>query len=183
MAELAAIAMIGGTLLSASGQSQAGREEQKRLGFEASQLEQGAGQDRAASQRRAIEERRQARLVQSRAQAVAAASGAGALDADVVRNIADIEGEGEYRALTALYEGEDSAVGKETQAKMNRYQGRAARRAGNIAAMSTILQGASSMNSRYGGGSQAASNPITAINRSGGWSSTPYSGTQVRWDR
>lgn len=61
----------------------------------------------AASQRQALEERRQADLVASRALAVAAASGAGVSDPTVVDIISRTKGEGHYRAAVALYEGEE----------------------------------------------------------------------------
>ena len=67
--------------------------------FEAQQLEASAGRDRAAGQRRAADERRQARLVES---ALQARSG-GDVVPGIVKLQSDIAGEGEYRALTALY--------------------------------------------------------------------------------
>lgn len=153
MAQLAAAAMVGGTLLSAYGRHEEGQQASRAASIEATQYDQRAGTTRATSQRQAIEERRQATLAASRAQAVAASSGADATSTDVTRAISDIAGEGEYRALTALYEGEDSAVGDEYKAKTRRYEGRMARRAGNIAAMSTLLKGAGGMKSRFGASS------------------------------
>jgi len=89
----------------------------------AAQEEARAGQERAAAQRGAMEERRKGRFVSSRAQAVAAASGGGALDPTIVDIGAAIAGEGEYRAMTALYQGEESARGLEGQAALRRYAG------------------------------------------------------------
>lgn len=60
----------------------------------------------AASQRTALEERRQADLAASRALAVAASSGGGVSDPTVVELLSRTQGEGHYRARVALYEGE-----------------------------------------------------------------------------
>lgn len=133
-----------GTLMEASSQA-------KSLKSEAAQLEAQAGLDRASSQRSASEQRRQARLVASRGQAVAAASGAGADDPTVLTLQSDIAGEGEYRALSALYEGETAAQTKEAQAKANRKAAKNVKRAGYIGAASSLLDGGSSLFAKYGG--------------------------------
>jgi hypothetical protein len=113
--------------------------------FEAQQLEASAGRDRASGQRRAAEERRQARLVESALQARAG----GGLDPTIVKLQSDIAGEGEYRALAALYEGEESARGKEASAQANRRTGRARGQAIDYQSTGTILQGASTLYSKY----------------------------------
>lgn len=60
----------------------------------------------AASQREALEERRQADLAASRALAVAASSGGGVSDPTMVDILSRTKGEGAYRARVALYEGQ-----------------------------------------------------------------------------
>ena len=65
-----------------------------------------AGQVVAVGQRRALEEKRQAKLLASRAVAVAAAGGA---SQDIDHLLADIEGEGFYRASIAMYEAESES--------------------------------------------------------------------------
>lgn len=117
--------------------------------FTASQLEQRAGQTRAAGQREAAEQRRQTRLAQSRLQALA---GGGGSDPTVVNLAADIAGEGELRALTSLYGAEERATGDETQAGATRQMGKNARKAGYINAVSSVLSGGSSMYEKYGFG-------------------------------
>jgi hypothetical protein len=77
--------------------------------FAAWQAEEQAGTAIAISQRQAMEERRQATLVASRALAVASASGAGVSDPTMVRILANARGAGTYRANVALYEGEAKA--------------------------------------------------------------------------
>ena len=84
---------------------------------EAHQLKRRAGQTRAQSQRVSNEERRQAELVRSRAVAVAGSSGT-AVDSVGLNTIyGDISAEGEYRALTALWNGEEEAIGLEFAAR------------------------------------------------------------------
>ena len=87
---------------------QAGREQVFRE-FAMWNAEREGGLAIAVSQRQALEERRQADLVASRALAVAAASGAGVSDPTVVDLLARTRGEGVYRANVALYEGEARA--------------------------------------------------------------------------
>lgn len=119
---------------------------------EALQLEQQAGQDRASAQRAAYNERRNARYMQSRLQALAAASGAGATDPTVVNLSNQIDAEGEYAALTAMYEGEDTARSREFAATVARKQGSSAATAGYLKAGGTLLSGASSWYDKYGAG-------------------------------
>lgn len=145
-------ALIGaaGTLFSASNQADAGSQEKELANYQASQLERNAGQSQAVAQRQAIEERRKARLLESRAQAVAAASGGGASDSTVVNLIGNIEKQGEYNALTALYNGDMQAANMKEEAGIRRKTGKAAAYAGQTQAASTILSGASSLYNKYG---------------------------------
>lgn len=149
MAQLAAPLMIASTLVSAVGTIAAGNAADNAAQYEAEQLESRAGQERAAAQRRAIEQRRQARLVQSRQQAAAAASGAGASDPTVVDLMTGAEGEGEYRALLELYEGEERARGATVAANVRRFEGKQAKTASYIGAAGTILGGASTFFEKY----------------------------------
>lgn len=112
--------------------------------FRAAQLEQQAGQERASAQRTAMEARRRAKLAASRAQALSASSGAGALDPTVLKLMSGIAGEGELAADNALYQGEERAIGLQTSAAANRYEGSQARRAGEIRANTSILGGVAS---------------------------------------
>lgn len=148
---IAAAGTVISTVQQAGAAKAAGQAQQQAADFAAGQAEQQAGQARAASQRRAIEERRRGRLAASRAQAVGAASGS-AGSVDVINRIADLEAQGEYGALVALYEGEEQARGLETQAGVSRFEGGQARTAGNLAAQSAIVSGASSLAAKYGGG-------------------------------
>jgi hypothetical protein len=116
------------------------------------QMEHVAGQERAGSQRVSAERRKSARYLASRAKALAAASGATADDPTVTNILNDIDAEGEYGALAAMYEGEERARGLEYGAKIARKQGQAAMTSSTISAGSTILAGGSSWYDKYGGG-------------------------------
>jgi len=164
---------IGGTLLGASGQrSQAKAASQqadqqaeaakKAAEYSAVQHEYIAGQTRATSQREAAIQRHGAKLLASRALAVAAASGAGATDPTVTNIIGDIIGEGAYRAALAMYEGEEEAKQHEFNAETARATGiytAAARnaesasisRASNLSMFGTLLSGGASFADKYGG--------------------------------
>lgn len=160
MGALATPLMIASTVLGATGTMQQGNAAQQQAYSQAGQLDAAAGQDRASAQRGAAEQRRQARLAQSSLQARAGGSGS---DAGVVALDAGIAGEGEYRALTALFQGEEEARGKEFAAANARATGDAAKKAGRTRAFSSILAGGSTLYDKYGGGGPGVSvMPLTA---------------------
>lgn len=152
-----------GTLVSGEQEAQAykasAKVENELAQYRARQLEQNAGQERAASQHKAEQERKQARLVQSKARAKGAAGGA-IKGTDIEDILAGLEAEGEYNAQSALYEGEEAARGMEAQADSERYggkigktmaayQARAARRGSYMSAVGNALQGSASMYEKY----------------------------------
>lgn len=143
-------ALAAGTAMSVAGAIGQGNAARGAANYQAAQLQQQAGQERATSQRQAMEERRRARFAQSRLQALAAASGAGATDPTVIDLSGDIAAEGEYRALTALFGGEERARGLTMNAQARRYEGQQQRRAGVMNAASTIMGGGYSMLDRFG---------------------------------
>lgn len=109
---------------------------------DARQLRTQAGQTRATSQRAANEERRRGRLLESRARALAAKSGAGVTDPTVIKLMDELSAEGEYRALTRMYEGETEAQSMELEARERK-------RASRGKSISTLLSGASTFASKY----------------------------------
>lgn len=143
----------------------------------AAQLAAQAGQQRAAGQRRAQEQRRQAAIAGSNIQA---RTGGGSTDASILGLTGNIAGEGEYNALTNIYEAEESALGSEGQAGTARRQGDMYRAGGQAAlargaaageaavsvsrmnAASTIFSSGSSLYSKYGGGGVGAADPLNS---------------------
>lgn len=132
-------------------QERAGAYAETLAGRQAEVLLQEAGQRRAVSQREAIEQRRQGRFVESRATALAAASGAGVSDPTITGILADIDTESEIRALYSMYEGEEAARGLEYDAQLALAAGEEAHWSGKVAkrlaysqANSALLSGAAS---------------------------------------
>lgn len=151
-ATMAIAATVASTVMSAAGSIMSGNAANKAAKFEAAQMTQQAGQERATSQRQAIEQRRQAGLASSKITANAAASGAGATDTTVLNLQGDTAATGEYNALSALYTGEEKARGMEMGATAKRYEGANAAQAGKMQAAGTILSSGKSMYDIYGQG-------------------------------
>ncbi len=128
---------VTGTLAAGKAEKQAAEARAAALEHRAKQAKQAAGQERAASQRASGEQRRHARLVESQALARAAASGAGAADPTVENILGEIGAEGEFRALSELFIGEERARGLETQADINVFEAADQRRAGAFALSSS----------------------------------------------
>lgn len=157
---------VGSTLLknrgatqAASGASVAGKRERIAKEYEAKQFESRAGEEIAAAQQRGFEEKRRARLVASRAVALAAAGGGGATDPTIVNLLADIDGEGAYRAAVRVYQGDETARGLRERAAGARYEGELAEEAGSAkarayktSALASLLSGAGSLYAKYGVG-------------------------------
>lgn len=185
MAHLAAAAMVAGTVLSAVGARNEGIQADRAASYEADQLENNANQGRAISQRQAIEERRKATLLESTLRNRAAASGGGG-DVGVIDLAQDIDAQGEYNAMSALYEGEEKGRNLEGAASVRRWEGKNARKAGNLKAISTVLSSAGSMYGKYGGGgftpNAGGGMSVPGTSGGGGWSSTPYNGNKVTWN-
>lgn len=170
--KLALAATAVSTLMSAASQNKAATDAKNIANYNAGNqrllseynaglAEEAAGQEEAASQLRANEAKRQFRLRQSRVLALAAASGGGAMDVDVMNAIAGFEEEGDLAARTELYSGSDRASnlrakGKagiwegETGARAITYEGLSKASALKNKAAATIMSGASSLAHKYG---------------------------------
>lgn len=167
---LPAMFTIGSSLLQYSGNNKSadaaragGQRVQAADIFQAQQYDQSAGQAVASAQLASLDEQRKARLLASRALAVAAASGAGATDPTITRIISGIAGEGAYRGAVALYQGDERARMLRMQAEAKRYEGQLALESGEAkadayetAGIGSLLKGAGSLFAKYGMGSAAA---------------------------
>ena len=105
--------------------------------FQQQQLTVNAGQQIAAAQRTAAEETRQSDLLKSRAIAVTSASGAGG-GSSISSIIGRIQGEGVYRALVAMYQGEDAARTMRMQAAAKGYEAATTVQAGELNAQDVM---------------------------------------------
>jgi hypothetical protein len=103
-----AVVGAGASVISAYSTYQQGEAQKAELERQAGVDELAGKNEYAASQRQAEERRLEAKLVQSRQQAYAAASGGGAgADAPtIVKLFGDTERRGEYGAQTVMYQGE-----------------------------------------------------------------------------
>lgn len=135
-----------GLVTTVYGQQKAKRAGQADANALAGQQYEAARRSTAIGQRQASEERRQARLLESAIQARAMGGG---LDPTVVKLQSDVAGEGEYRALAALYEGDEGALGLENQAAAGLRTARARGQARDWESAGTIISGLGSMYSTY----------------------------------
>lgn len=150
MAQMMAVMAIASTAMQMIGAHNAGQQKKAEANFEANQMEANANNAEAAAQRKMIEQNKETAYVQSNLQAAAAGGGGSATDPTVVTDIKTIAGEGRYRALTDLYEGDTEAQSLRTQAAATRVGGVNAARAGNLNAFAKGLSGASSLYNNYG---------------------------------
>ena len=154
---------IASLVLTVAGAAQQKKAIKADAAFSAQEQIAAALRSRAVGQRNAAGERKQARLVSSTLQARAMGGGQ---DPGVVELEKDIAGEGEYRALAALYAGDDEALGLERAAAAGGRSARARSRAVNYSTAGTILEGSSRMYNRY------------ADNRQGNYGSGSYNAPQ-----
>lgn len=145
------ISGLAGSAVSAVGAVQQGRAANAAAQQDALNAEAAAKEERAAAQRDANEKRLEARLAQSRQQAVAAASGGGAgTDAPtIVRLMSDTAGQGELNAQTAMFGGESRAQGFLQTAKARRAEGKASLLGGYMSGFGTMASGLSSFGTGY----------------------------------
>ena len=144
LSSLGPIASVGGTLLSAKSAIDNANYQKSVANVEAQALKQKANEDAAAAERRQITQQRQTDLALSRARALSAASGGTASDPGEVNLEGRIAQEGDYNALSSLYEGLAASRADRYQADIDLFKGRTAQQAAPMAAFGTILSGLSS---------------------------------------
>ena len=155
-----AVAMAGAGALSAKSASDQGHAQNRSASKQAEMARQKGVQETALAYDRARSERSQADSFQSDLIAQASAFGGGTSDKAVTNMLVDADARGEYNALTQIFEGQSRQKDLNYQADLTQYEGRSARRAGNMKAFSTVLDTASSLGSMYakgGGGTSSAS--------------------------
>lgn len=138
-----------GTLYSAYQQKESGKEEKVRRERRAKLMREQAVQERASGQYASEEQRRRAEIIASNAQATVAAGGGGTIDPSIMQLITGLTAEGERAAGAEKYQSETAAQGFESGAIEEISQGYAAQRAGDTAALSTLIEGSASAYSMY----------------------------------
>lgn len=131
MADLEKFAQVAGPAAQSLGTLAEGRNAYAVGEFQARQLRQSAGQERAVASRAVAEEARKSRFMASSARA--AFAGSGNYDAE-----AQALAEGEHSALTALYSGEERARGLDLGAKSSLLEGSLARGASRMDALTPL---------------------------------------------
>lgn len=134
-----------GTAVTVLSAVQQGQAQKAAADAQATALRNQANADEAAAERSAIQTRRQGQYIMSRAQALAAASGAGATDPTVATVIGGIAGETEYDALTQLYTGQTQGGNARSAAQAATNEGKAAAQAGVWRAAGAALSGANTI--------------------------------------
>lgn len=151
MGQLMGFAGLAAGAFQAASQIQQGRIDAANMRLEAARDENEATLAEALAQQQAAQERRRAKLLRSRALAVAGASGAGMSgDPTVDKILSDIESEGELRALTSLWEGDYLADALRTGAEVKRRTAVAHKAAATMNAIGSMAGGASNTMSFYG---------------------------------
>lgn len=119
--------MAASAVVSGVGTVAAGAAEKRNQDFMAQQEDMRAKEETAAAQRDAIAKRREGALINSRAQALAAASGAGAGEdaPTIVKLMTDTASEAQYNAGASMYGGYSRAAGLRDSAKGRRAAGKA----------------------------------------------------------
>lgn len=146
VSSIAPALQAAGTIIGTLGAIRSGQAQKSAASYEAAQLDAAAKTERAVAQRAALDERRQTDIMLSRARAVAGASGGG----QDIPLMGAIEEEGEMRALTALWEGEEAAKGRRAQATAARFEGRQAATAGMLGGASILTSGTNTFLEAYG---------------------------------
>jgi len=136
------IVEAAGGMASAVGSYAEGQQARKAAKFEAQQLEAQGTAAYAKGTREAALERRKAAILTSNTRAAQAGSGA-AFDEGAVETLGDIGAEGEYNALSALFEGESQQAGLKAQAAARRWEGKQQQSTAMRKTLSTIISGAS----------------------------------------
>lgn len=140
METAAAILAITGSTMQAIGAIQQGTAAKNAGDFNAAILNQNAVTERQMAGEREEAQRRTARRVLGSQRAALAQSGIG-LDGSAADVMQQSAANAELDALTTRYEGELRSRGMETQARLERYQGKAAKKASYFEAAGSILSG------------------------------------------
>lgn len=146
MADLGLSTILGlvGAGASAAGTLAVGAARKSAADYQAAQLEQQGKEEKAAAQREAERAKKETNFVLSRQQAVAGASGLGALDETVQDLAGDVATQGAVNEGMILYGGEERAKGRRAQAAASRMEGKAAQTGSYFGAVGTLMDGVGS---------------------------------------
>ena len=144
MAGIGAIVGLLGTGLQFVGQMQQASIAKAQANYQAKLAEQQAKEKQAIQAKKAEDEKLQGQLAESRAIALAAASGAGGIETpSVADTIGDIHERAYENMLAQLYSGEAARNYGDAQASLYRSKGKAAATQGMIGATGSLVSGMS----------------------------------------
>ncbi len=148
--EIMAVMSLAGTAMSAVGQLQAGADANKAAKYNAQVLEQNAKQTVLNSNTEATMRKRQ--LMKERSGAIASygASGVQINSGSPMAVLSDLATEAELDAALTRYAGEQEAKGLNSEAAMQRREGKIAKRNAMTGAFGTLLGGASQAYGTFG---------------------------------
>jgi hypothetical protein len=149
MQNIAGYAQLGSSILNASSSASSGNQTASIYKQQADQLKRQAGDVDAAYQLQARDETNKARQAESSSLAAAAASGADANSVSATNNRADIAEQGELNNLITLWNGTQQSSQMRNQARVLKAQAKAAKSAGGLGGLSSILQGGASLYSIF----------------------------------
>lgn len=138
-----------------------GYEQDQAARVEQTQYNQAANNAAATSEREAQNIQLQGKLIQSRQQAVAAASGAGATDPTVMTIEGNTAKQTTYDTLSKIWEGQSEAQGLRYAGQLARYTGKQELLASGYGALNSLVTGGKTMFDRYGGGGMPGAGAVT----------------------
>jgi hypothetical protein len=141
---------VGGTVLSAMGELQAGKSAAQFGAAQNAAFQQQAGQVEAQGSQQAADAALQTKYVLSSVRARAAANGVSASGTTPVDIAGQIAARGSYNVLSALYSSQEKAAGLNFQGQLSQYEGQVKQQASKVSALSTVLSGIGSLATKYG---------------------------------
>lgn len=130
---------LGGGLLKAGGAVSSGNDAMAEAESVAAQLRYNAGQQRAAGQRSAIQEKKNTDVLLSKMLALGGASGGSMSDPTMLNLFAQAEAEGKLASQTQMYNANEAARGMEAEAAGALRSGAARKKASRIEAFGSLL--------------------------------------------
>lgn len=164
---IGSIVGVGGTLLQAKAGLDNADYQAAVARSEAAALKQKANEDAAAAERAQITQGKKTELVQSRLRALAADSGTDATSPDILTADGRIAQQGQYNALSSLYEGQARARSDNFQADIDLFKANRIETAAPLTAAGTILSGIGSFADRRALLKAGARNPSTFFSLGG----------------
>ena len=159
-----------GTGIAAGGDLTAGNNAAALGEANAAYLKVQAGQDIAQGSQEVSNQNLETKYIISNVRGAAASSGGTATSPSIVNIEGAIAARGSYNALSDMYAANEKAQGLNYQGALDIYSGKVTQEADEMKALSTVLSGAGSLATKYGGGAGAGSGQSDSVLYGGGGS-------------